>query len=245
MSCLNFLKRFYLFIFRRGERREKERERNIKVWLPHTCPSLGTWPTTQACALTGNRTRDPLVCRYALNPLNHTSQGSCLNFPYTPRTGLPAFVLLPAAIINTAARRILSKRKSNWVTAMLKIFQWLLLSGVVKVGVLTLPYTLLDWTLLSDTISFPLPLVRSAPRNTDLSRICQAFFCFRTFIFTVSYLLLCPRIPDCLHGSHLHFILVSSQLVPGYTDLMWPQYHTPHRFLSLLPCYLFLHDTYS
>ena len=27
------------------------------MWSP-----LGTWPTTQACALTGNRTRDPLVC---------------------------------------------------------------------------------------------------------------------------------------------------------------------------------------
>ena len=43
--------------------------------LPLTHPQLGTWPTTQACALTGNRTSDPLVGRPALNPLNHTSQG--------------------------------------------------------------------------------------------------------------------------------------------------------------------------
>ena len=35
----------------------------------------GTWPTTQACALTGNQTGDLLVCRPALNPLSHTSQG--------------------------------------------------------------------------------------------------------------------------------------------------------------------------
>ena len=27
--------------------------------LPLTCPQLGTWPTTQACALTGNRTGQP------------------------------------------------------------------------------------------------------------------------------------------------------------------------------------------
>ena len=27
------------------------------------CPQLGTWPKTQACALTGNRTGDPLVHR--------------------------------------------------------------------------------------------------------------------------------------------------------------------------------------
>ena len=69
-----FLKIFYLFLDR-GEGREKERERNINVWLPLTCPALGTWPTTQAWALTGNQTSDPLVHRPALNPLSHTSQG--------------------------------------------------------------------------------------------------------------------------------------------------------------------------
>ena len=44
--------------------------------LALTCPQLGTWPTTQACALTGNRTGDPLVHRLALNPLSHISQNS-------------------------------------------------------------------------------------------------------------------------------------------------------------------------
>ena len=38
----------------RGEGREKERERNIPVWLPLVCPLLETRPATQACALTGN-----------------------------------------------------------------------------------------------------------------------------------------------------------------------------------------------
>ena len=37
--------------------REKESERNIKVWLSLTRPLLGTWPATQACVLTGNRTQ--------------------------------------------------------------------------------------------------------------------------------------------------------------------------------------------
>ena len=56
-----FFLRFYLFIFReRG--REGERERNISVWLPLMWPPLGTWPATQACAPTGNRTANPLVC---------------------------------------------------------------------------------------------------------------------------------------------------------------------------------------
>ena len=69
-----FKKRFYLFL-ERGERREKERERNINVWLPLSCPTLATWLATQACALTGNGTGDPLVSRPALSLLSHTSQG--------------------------------------------------------------------------------------------------------------------------------------------------------------------------
>ena len=66
---------FYLFIF--GERgREGERgERSISVWLPLTRPLLGTTPATQACALTGTPTGDPLVRRPELNPLSYTNQG--------------------------------------------------------------------------------------------------------------------------------------------------------------------------
>ena len=74
MYLLN--KQFCLFIFREGEGREKERERNISVCLLFTCPPLRTWPATQACALTGNRTSNALVRRPALNPLNYTSQGN-------------------------------------------------------------------------------------------------------------------------------------------------------------------------
>ena len=67
--------RFYLFTFRQMKGGRK-RERNIIVWLSLMCSLLGTWPTTQACALTGNRTSDPLVCRLTLNPLSYTSQGT-------------------------------------------------------------------------------------------------------------------------------------------------------------------------
>ena len=70
-----FFLTFYLFIFReRG--REGEREgRNINVWLSLKHPPLGTWSSSQACALTRNWNGDLLVCRRALNPLSHTSQG--------------------------------------------------------------------------------------------------------------------------------------------------------------------------
>ena len=65
----------YLSIYFREGEGGRKRERNINMQLTLTCPLLGTWPTTWACALTGNRTRDHLVCRLALNPLSHTSQG--------------------------------------------------------------------------------------------------------------------------------------------------------------------------
>ena len=44
------------------------------MWLLLVQPLLGTWPTTQAYALTGNQTGDPLVCRPVLNPLSYTRQ---------------------------------------------------------------------------------------------------------------------------------------------------------------------------
>ena len=75
-----FFKDFIYFFLERGEGREKERERNISVWLPLACAPLGTWPTTWAYALPGNRTCDPLVCRPALNPLSYTSQGYFILF---------------------------------------------------------------------------------------------------------------------------------------------------------------------
>ena len=69
----NFLKIIYLFLDR-GKGRERGRETSVCGCLSHR-PLPGTWPTTQTCALTGNRTGDPLICELALNPLSHTSQG--------------------------------------------------------------------------------------------------------------------------------------------------------------------------
>ena len=40
-----------------------------------SCAPMGTQPTTQVCALTRNRTGNPLVQVPVLNPLSHTSQG--------------------------------------------------------------------------------------------------------------------------------------------------------------------------
>ena len=76
----SFLKDFIYLFLERGAGKEEERERNISVWLLLAQPQLGTWPATQACAQTGNRTGDPLVHRPALNPLNYLSQGYFIVF---------------------------------------------------------------------------------------------------------------------------------------------------------------------
>ena len=55
-----FFKKNYFYREGKG-RRKKEREGNINVWVPLTWPPLGTWLATQAHALTGNRTSNPLV----------------------------------------------------------------------------------------------------------------------------------------------------------------------------------------
>ena len=84
-----FLKDFIYLFLDRGEGREKKRERNINMWLPLMHPPLGTQPTSQACALTGNQTSDPLVHRPALSTLSLTSQGLML------------FLKLPLLLLNT------------------------------------------------------------------------------------------------------------------------------------------------
>ena len=64
-----------LFIFREGGREgERGRETSMCGCLP--CALYwGPGLQTPACALTGNRTSGPLVCRPLLNPLSYTSQG--------------------------------------------------------------------------------------------------------------------------------------------------------------------------
>ena len=58
---IHFFKKkdFIYLLLERREGREKERERNINVWLPLMHPLLGTWPATQAYVLTGNEPHQP------------------------------------------------------------------------------------------------------------------------------------------------------------------------------------------
>ena len=74
MYIFTFFKHF-IYLFSENAT-EKERERNINVWLPFVSPQVGTWPETQACALTGNQTNNPMVHRTVLNPLTHSRQGA-------------------------------------------------------------------------------------------------------------------------------------------------------------------------
>ena len=83
--------RFYLFIFREGGGREKERDRNVDGWLPLMHPLLGTWSATQACALTENRTNDPLLYRMALSLLSHTAKAFSILLIYRKKNLLMVF----------------------------------------------------------------------------------------------------------------------------------------------------------
>ena len=56
-------------------------------------PYRGTWPATQACALTGNRTNDPLVHRLALSPLSHKPGQLCQFILMNTDTKLPMVVV--------------------------------------------------------------------------------------------------------------------------------------------------------
>ena len=62
---------------RKGERMGEKHQcvRDTSIGCLSHAPNWGTWPATQACALTGNQTCDLLVLRLALSPLSHTSQG--------------------------------------------------------------------------------------------------------------------------------------------------------------------------
>ena len=52
----SFFKDFIYPFLDTGEGSKKERVRKTNVWLPLAHPLLGTWPATQACSLTENRT---------------------------------------------------------------------------------------------------------------------------------------------------------------------------------------------
>ena len=65
-----FFKNFIYLVLERGEENEKH-----QCVVASSTPPTVDWPATQACGLTGNQTGDPLVCRLALSPLSHTSQG--------------------------------------------------------------------------------------------------------------------------------------------------------------------------
>ena len=98
----------------------------MNVGLPLARPLLGTWSATQACALTGNQTGGPLIHRPALNPLSHTSQGSCVFKYVLYRDSIFYFqMVLP----NFTCKGI---KLCNWLESIFG-FLWLVLSWKLKI----------------------------------------------------------------------------------------------------------------
>ena len=75
---LFFLKILFIYFQRKGKGgRKRGRETSVHGCLSHA-PYWVPSPKTQACALTGNRTGNPLIRSLVLSPLSHTSQGCSL-----------------------------------------------------------------------------------------------------------------------------------------------------------------------
>ena len=70
-----FLRILFIYLFERGgkEGRKGEKHRRARETLTLTRHQPETWPTIQACALTGNQTGDLSTHRPVLNALSHTS----------------------------------------------------------------------------------------------------------------------------------------------------------------------------
>ena len=86
-----YFKILFIFIFREKGKEGEREEGKHKCVVASQYPLLGTWPATQACALTGNQTGDPLVPKPVLNPLSRTSQGCMYYFnKYSSRTKIKA-----------------------------------------------------------------------------------------------------------------------------------------------------------
>ena len=94
VMLLVFFKRFDLFL-ERGEGREKEGEWNINVCLPLAHPLLGTWPATQARALTGNHTG--LVMLWFM--------GWCSIHWATPHRAFTLYYILKLILVHKASAR--------------------------------------------------------------------------------------------------------------------------------------------
>ena len=90
--CFNFFQYFIYLLLDRGERREKEREREKRHCVVASCLHMtGTRSSSQACALTGNPTYlDLLLCRVMLNQPSQMSQGKMAPFFKSISLGLPA-----------------------------------------------------------------------------------------------------------------------------------------------------------
>ena len=75
--CYTFFRKD-LFIFRGGKGGKHRCERETSNACPSDAPGQGTKPTTQSCALTGNRTGNLLLFRMTSNQLRQARQGRAI-----------------------------------------------------------------------------------------------------------------------------------------------------------------------
>ena len=79
--------------------------------LPLLHPQLGTWPTIQACALTGNQTDNLWLCRTTVTSLSHASQGHLQSFRHPLLLKAP--IEFPPPYLSTVPCAFLSQRNTS------------------------------------------------------------------------------------------------------------------------------------
>ena len=115
---LLLFKRFFKCIFQQREK-EGEREGNISVWLPLTCPLQGTCPATQVCDPTGNQLvtlwfagQHSVNLATPAKAANHNSY-VCKGFPPSPSLS-PFFQQLIGKTLNTR----IANRNEIWFLSL-------------------------------------------------------------------------------------------------------------------------------
>ena len=112
-----FLKKDFIYLFlERAEGREKDRERNINVWLPLGMPTKDLDCNPDMCR-DWNGTSNPLVHRSALSPVSH-QPGQTSLFSDASNTAASSVCFLPRSRTSPIRLHCISNRNNTWALGL-------------------------------------------------------------------------------------------------------------------------------
>ena len=167
-------------------------------WLPLVHPQLGTWLVTQACALTGSRTSNLSVCRLALNPLSHTSQGIvvliCISLMNNDVEYL--FMCLWAICISSLKKYLFKFFAYFWVELFLLLLSFMSYPYILDVNPLSA-------TWFANTFPHSVGCLFTLLIGSFVAQILKFFIQPNLYIFKFSYLCLWCHIQEFTAKSNI------------------------------------------